>query len=161
MPRLGWPAERTLGAFSLLDNSILNGYNKLMHTEKRLQHLTKNERDALETFVTRLRQLYGDDAQLVMLFGSKARGDFDDQSDLDVLVVVRFPNEDYWRHWQQIADMAWEVEFEHDVVLTTIIRAPAAFKQMQRDRLLLYRNIEQDGVRLWTSMPDAPMYKSV
>jgi hypothetical protein len=43
-----------------------------MHTEKRLQHLTKNERDALETFVTRLRQLYGDDTQLVMLFGSKA-----------------------------------------------------------------------------------------
>jgi hypothetical protein len=72
MPSLGWPAERTLGAFSLLDNSILNGYNKLMHTEKRLQHLTKNERDALETFVTRLRQLYGDDTQLVMLFGSKA-----------------------------------------------------------------------------------------
>jgi predicted nucleotidyltransferase len=132
-----------------------------MHIGKHLQHLSENEHNALETFVSRLRQLYCDDVQLVMLFGSKARGDFDEQSDLDLLVVVRYPSEVHWRHWQQIANIAWEVELKYGVVLTTIIRTPAAFKQMQRDRLLLYRNIERDGVSLWTLTPDVLMYRSV
>jgi predicted nucleotidyltransferase len=48
----------------------------------RLGHLTKSERAALETFVARLRQRYGDDLLRVVLFGSKARGDSDEESDL-------------------------------------------------------------------------------
>ena len=126
-----------------------------------LQHLTENERAALNAFVARLRQCYRDDILRVVLFGSKSRGDFNAESDLDVLVVVRFHDEDYWEHWKQITDIAWEVEFEYSVVMSTIIKTPAVYNQMQRDRLLLYRNIEQDGIMLWMMQPDAPMYKFV
>jgi predicted nucleotidyltransferase len=108
-----------------------------------------------------LRRHYGDDLLRVVLFGSKARGDFDDESDLDLLVVVRFPDEDYWQHWQQITDMAWEVEFEYGVVMTTIVKTPAEYAKMQHHRLLFYRNIERDGVTLWTMQPDALISESV
>ena len=70
--------------------------------EERLAHLTPNERAALAALVDRLRQRYGDDLLRVVLYGSKARGDFDDESDLDVLIVVRMPDNDYWRHWREI-----------------------------------------------------------
>ena len=53
-----------------------------------LWHLTPNERAGLEAFVDCLRCRYGDDLLRVVLFGSKARGDFDDESDIDLLVVV-------------------------------------------------------------------------
>jgi len=90
-----------------------------------------------------------------VLFGSKARGDFDDESDLDLLVVVRFPEDEHWEHWRQIADSAWEAEYAHGVVTSLIVRTPDEYHTMQRDRLLLYRNIERDGVTLWTLQPDA------
>jgi predicted nucleotidyltransferase len=125
------------------------------------QHLTENERAALETFVARLRRHYGDDLLRVVLFGSKARGDFDDESDLDLLVVVRFPDEDYWEHWQRIADIAWEVEFKHSVVTTTIVWSLSVYSRMQRDRSLLYRNIEKDGIELWMTQLDAPIWCSI
>ena len=116
----------------------------------RLQHLTANERAALASFVARLRQRYGDDVLRVVLFGSKARGDAGEESDLDVLVVVRVPLEDYERHWVQIVDMAWEVEFEHDfLALSPLVRDEAAYAQMRQWNLLINRNIEQDGVELW------------
>ena len=63
----------------------------------RQSHLKPNERAALATLVERLRQRYGDDLLRVVLFGSKARSD-SDESDLDVLVVVRMPDDDHWRH---------------------------------------------------------------
>ena len=124
-----------------------------------LQRLAENERSALEAFVAQLRQRYGDDVLRVVLFGSKSRGDFDAESDLDVLVVVRFPEDDYWEHWKQITDIAWEAEFQYGVVMSTIIKTPAVYDQMQRDRLLFYRNIERDGVTLWMTQPEAPTYK--
>jgi predicted nucleotidyltransferase len=133
----------------------------IITTADQLIQLTASERTALETFIARLRQRYGDDLLHVVLFGSKARGDFDDESDLDLLIVVRIPDSDFWPNWRHISDLAWEVELAHDVVLTTIIRTPAEFRQMQRDRLLLYQNIEKDGMTLWTSQPDAPMSKPV
>jgi predicted nucleotidyltransferase len=75
-----------------------------------LSHLTPNERAGLAAFIHRLHQDYGANLLRVILFGSKARGDCDDQSDLDVLVVVHISGEDYWQHWRRIVDMAWEVE---------------------------------------------------
>jgi predicted nucleotidyltransferase len=121
--------------------------------DERLQHLTENEHAALEDFVARLRQCYGDDVLRVVLFGSKARGDGDEESDLDVLVVVRVPVEDYEQHWMQIVDMAWEAGFERDVVFSPLIEDEASYAQMRRWNLLINRNIERDGIELWTQLP--------
>jgi len=41
----------------------------------------------------------------VVLFGSKARGDFDDESDLDLLIVVRMLDGRYRQYWSEIADI--------------------------------------------------------
>jgi len=144
-----------------LDKSRANEYNRNMLQDNQLQNLTENERAALKDLVTRLHRRYGDDLERVVLFGSKARGDFDAESDLDVLVVVRFPEEEYREQWQQIVDLAWKAEFEHGVVTSLIVKTPAEYNKMQRERLLLYRNIERDGVTLWTLQPDTLMYKSV
>jgi len=71
-----------------------------------LPHLTANERAGLAAFAHRLHQAYGANLLHVILFASKARGDLDDQADLDVLVVVRMSGEEYWQPWRRIADMA-------------------------------------------------------
>ncbi len=124
-----------------------------------LQHLSTNERAALAAFVARLRQQYGDDLLRVVLFGSKSRGDADEESDMDVLVVVRVPVEDYGQHCQQIFDLAWEVEFEHDfLALSPLVKDEAAYAQMKEWNLLINRNIEQDGIELWlpSALPLVP-----
>lgn len=68
--------------------------------QERLAHLTPAERGGLMAFVDRLRRRYGDDLLRVVLLGSKARYDFDDESDLDVQVVVRAKA--YWNCWREV-----------------------------------------------------------
>ena len=121
---------------------------------QRLSHLTPNERAGLAAFMNRLHQAYGANLLRMVLFGSKARGDFDDQSDLDVLVVVRMSGEDYWQHWRRIVAMAWEVELAYSLVISSIIKNEHDYSKLCEYRSLLARNIERDGIVLWTMSPN-------
>lgn len=119
----------------------------------RLLHLTATERAALTAFVNRLRQRYDDDVLHVTLFGSKARGDFDDESDLDLLVVVRMEDGDYRKYWNEIVDIAWDIELAYGVVTSLVIKDEVGYAKMRDHQLLLARNIERDGIELWTRQP--------
>jgi len=126
--------------------------------ERLPSHLTPNERVALMTLVDRLHQRYGEDLLRVVLFGSKARGDFDDESDLDVLIVVRMPDDNYWRHWNEIVTTTYDLELTYSVVFSFIIKDEPEYALMRQWNLLLNRNIEQDGIELWTSQPSEPSF---
>jgi predicted nucleotidyltransferase len=123
---------------------------------KRRLRLKAHERAALTAFVRELRARYGDDLQRVVLFGSKARGDFHAESDLDILVVVRVAHREYRRCWNEIVDLAWRIELAHGVVMSLVIKDVADYNTMCAHQLLLARNIERDGVELWMMPPSAP-----
>ena len=53
---------------------------------------TRNELDnVLNLFVDGVRNLFDDKLKDVILYGSYARGDFDNESDVDVAVIVDIP----------------------------------------------------------------------
>ena len=122
---------------------------------KRLPHLTPYEQTGLATFINRLYQRYGTNLLRVILFGSKARGDFDAQSDLDVLVVVSLPDNNYWQDWREIVDLAWDVGRTYGLVISSMVKNERDYAEMCAHQLLLARNIERDGIRLWTTLPSA------
>jgi predicted nucleotidyltransferase len=53
-----------------------------------LSRLTPAERDAVETFRVRVRELLGPRLRDLRIFGSKVRGDSHEDSDIDLLVLV-------------------------------------------------------------------------
>ncbi len=122
-----------------------------------LVHLPSYERAALKAFVDHLYKRYGDDLLRVVLFGSKARGDFDAESDLDILVVVRMRDRDYREYWNEIVDMTWDIELAYEVVISLIIKDEPGYAKMREQPLLLARNIKQDGIVLWTKQPSEPI----
>lgn len=52
-----------------------------------INNLPETKRKAIEEFVSALKERYKDKIKRVILFGSVARGDFHEESDLDILVV--------------------------------------------------------------------------
>ncbi len=79
------------------------------------------------------------------VFGSRARGDATAGSDLDVFLVVDHIDTDLR---EKISEVAWEVGFENDLVLSTFV---ATVEQLERGPLgvsPIIRQIEKEGVRL-------------
>ncbi len=105
-----------------------------------LAALQSNERNALQVFVKKLDRSYPDLRQ-VILYGSKARGDGTDDSDIDVMVVLPQENSVIRR---DILTIAARVSLDYDVLLNPLIIGEARFNQ-QRD-FSLYRNIARDAL---------------
>jgi|GEM_PF-381313 len=111
---------------------------------------------AITAYVERVARLYPEEVLSITLYGSQARGDARAGSDIDVLVVV---HRDSPALRQALADLAWQVQFEHSVVISDIIRSVEQFNRMRANRFPFYQNIEREGVLLWknTSVP-TPAY---
>lgn len=112
-----------------------------------LPHLAENEIRALEAFLARLREHYPDQVQHVILFGSKVRGDFDEESDIDLLIVVQ---SDDWRFHDKVSGLAFDPMLEHDVLLSTHVMGQKHYEEIRRIRTSFFRNLQREGIELWT-----------
>ena len=115
-----------------------------------LRHLTRNERAALDHFVAQLYDEYADQIVRVVLFGSKARGDFDSESDLDVFVLVK---SDDWRLHDQVATLSSPISLKYNTLLSPKVVGPSLYRRMRRLRSFFLQNVSEEGVSLWTKPP--------
>ncbi len=113
--------------------------------EDALAHLRENEQKALIEYETRLHQRYDGLIVSIILFGSKARGDAREESDVDLLVVV---DSDDWRLHKELRRLAARVSLQYDLILSTRIMSRAHFDELRKRRTLLFQNIERDGIKL-------------
>ena len=117
-----------------------------------LENLQPRERKALTALVEVLRKRYLSSIHHVMLFGSKARGDSDPESDIDLLIVVE---ENSWALEKEISRLATETDYEYKVVLSEHIVSNTRFEEMAAWREPLYCNLDCEGIDLWTLEPQS------
>lgn len=111
-----------------------------------LKHLTANERAAVFELVTRLRKNLRQRLVRVILFGSKVRGDFAAESDVDVLVVFQ-PNGAMTK--ETIYDIESAVADKFRVTLGVVATDLENFRALQKLRAPTYRNIANEGYALY------------
>ena len=108
-------------------------------------HLTSSERKAVIEYVTRIRTRFPDRVLAVTLFGSKARGDADAESDIDLLVLVDAEDREFRSELWRIAS---DVSLDHNAVVSARVFGQGRWAEARRMRLPLYRAVVTDGVPL-------------
>jgi uncharacterized protein len=120
-----------------------------------VERLSPSERAALTAFINHLRQRYGDGLLRMVLFGSKARGDFDSESDLDVLVVMR--EQDDWRCRDEITDLTSRLPLDTGVNISALVRDETRYGWLATHHAPIYNSIQRDGVELWTMSSESSL----
>jgi predicted nucleotidyltransferase len=88
--------------------------------------------------------LAGFPVERVILFGSKARGTANAESDIDLLVLTSRPIG--WREREAIVDALYDIQLRHDVLLSTLVVHAKEWEQGLYSVLPLHREIERDGI---------------
>ena len=111
-----------------------------------LGHLNRIEEEAITKLKTLLSQKLGNSLKNVLLYGSKARGDYDNDSDIDILVVA--DGVDYEMK-DTIRDVVLDIQLEYSVPISAHIRSLDYFNTQQNNRLNLFiHNVEREGIRV-------------
>jgi predicted nucleotidyltransferase len=96
----------------------------------------------LKRFRLALQEIYGDRIELVVLFGSRARGDAQADSDYDIAVFLKtLP--DLWCEFNRLADLRVDFLDEAGVFFDAKPWPIAAYQ----DRTPLMGEIRRDGLR--------------
>lgn len=107
--------------------------------------LTTNEQTAVDEYLARIHQQFGEQILSVTLFGSKARGNSDAESDIDLLVLVK---QESWELRSALWRIASDVGLMYTLVISVRVFARERWAETRRLRLPLYRAIAADGVPL-------------
>ena len=106
--------------------------------------LKENESMALSELKERLLQRFSDVE--VIIYGSKARGDDEELSDIDLLILVESQINRNLK--EEITEITYDIELKYDVVFGIIVENRDFWKSPLANAMPLHWNIDRDGVRL-------------
>lgn len=93
----------------------------------------------LEELTQKLIEKFGDRIHQVILFGSYARGEERDESDLDVLVVgdVRL---------DEVIEITYSLSLKHGIYISPIVMTKDYFDMLKNEGASFVKNVLKEGV---------------
>ncbi len=103
-------------------------------------------REVVEKFALEAKKIYGTALREVILYGSCARGDFEQDSDIDIMVLLDVPQEDIGTARKKILDVSDQLDWDYDVVLTPVFQNYQLYqKYMPASKF--FQNVQREGVQ--------------
>lgn len=112
-----------------------------MYSRMELQSVLAKVKEASEC-------LYGNKLDRIILFGSYARGDNDDESDIDIMIILNCDVSELRTLRRTAAGMASDISLESEVFISILLRDRKHFEE-NVELLPFYQNIVREGVAVY------------
>lgn len=80
------------------------------------------------------------------LYGSYARGDFDSESDVDILLTIDADGMEISKHRNDLAEITSDLSLKHDVTVSVTAKPLQQFRQYSAV-MPFYKSVLREGVR--------------
>ncbi len=105
-----------------------------------IQRISENKRRALESFVKVLKEKYGYRIYKIILFGSTVRGEAEEESDIDVLIIADGVTQ------KEVSKIAFQILLKYGEVISSIVEDKQQFEKYKD--YSFHRNILREGVEI-------------
>lgn len=95
-----------------------------------------------------LQAIYGNHLNTVILYGSYARGDYDEFSDVDIMILLDLDEMELKGYRHQLSEMTFDFNMEYDVDIKPIAKSKELFLKWQ-ESYPFYKNVNREGVTLY------------
>jgi predicted nucleotidyltransferase len=90
---------------------------------------------------------FGDKLSRVLLYGSYVRGDYNEESDIDIMILADIDAQEASRVDRALTKLASRLDLEYDVCLSLTVKDSHTFDAWV-DVVPFYKNVNREGVLL-------------
>lgn len=106
-----------------------------------------NTKNIINDFIFETQKILGDSIKKIILYGSYARGDYNKNSDIDIMILIDLEDEKIEDIEEKLVDVAFEIELKTKVIISPIVRNINTY-QKRTTFHPFYINVEREGVEL-------------
>jgi predicted nucleotidyltransferase len=103
----------------------------------------------LDELLKGVTPIFGEKLKRVILFGSYARGDYDEESDIDIMFLIdddaKTLNSKYRK---PVCIVASNIGLKHDILLCSVLQNEHDFYEYVNS-IPFYKNVEREGITLY------------
>jgi predicted nucleotidyltransferase len=110
--------------------------------------MTFTMQELINQYVNEIKKIYGEHLRKVILYGSYARGDFDEDSDIDIMILLDMSDMDLKAYSQQLSYMTYDYNMENDIDIKPIAKSEKFFNKWV-DNYPFYNNVNKEGIVLY------------
>ena len=111
--------------------------------------IPNNVKSIIEEFTNKVTELFGSHLEQIILYGSYARGDYDKNSDVDIMILTDLENKELENYYDKTVEIAYDIEFDNNfqIHLSPKVRNIDGFNYWVQ-ALPFYMNVQKEGVVL-------------
>jgi predicted nucleotidyltransferase len=95
-----------------------------------------------------LKNLFKDDLKKIILFGSYAKGNYDSESDLDIMVLIKHDSLRQYKH--DVTKIALDLTIKYSILPSIMLENEQEYNK-NIHRQFLFKNIENEGIELYAA----------
>lgn len=107
--------------------------------------MPESVQNILRLFVREVKRVLGREMDKVIVYGSYARGDYDENSDIDIMVLTSRPEEKIKLVEYELYDVAFDFLMEYGIDISVIVKNKDHFNYWL-GALPFYDNVKREGV---------------
>lgn len=114
-----------------------------------MTNIPKDIKNIIEDFTNKVSTLLGSHLKQIILYGSYARGDFNKDSDIDIMILTDLKDNEILEYRNKIYDIAYDIEYDNDfdIAISPLIKNIDKFNYWLQ-ALPFYMNVQKEGVVL-------------
>ena len=99
-------------------------------------------KEAVEEFVRKLREKFGSRIESIVVFGSYARGEWKEESDIDVLIIGDVKLD-------EIIDVTYPILLKYRVYISLLVMGRDYFEMLKAEKTGFIENVLKEGITLY------------
>ncbi len=114
-----------------------------------MPNIPKKINSIIEEFIKGVKEILGERMKKIILYGSYARGDYNKNSDIDIMILTDLNDDEIIKYRDKIWELAYNIEFDNnfDIAISPLIKNIDKFQYLL-EALPFYINIQKEGVVL-------------
>lgn len=110
-----------------------------------LSMLKKDMDFILKGYISEIKDILGDDCKKVVIYGSYARGEHEEDSDIDIAIFTNRPPEDFYLLINDISEVTFEFNVKYNIILSPVFQNIKHYNRMLK-AVPYYQSIEREGI---------------